>query len=180
MARWGISGAPVPAFVPFAAEITAACAAYPGGFPPCFLAAIKINETDGSHNPSEMQEGTWPGSDFLALPDGSGPDSNNPAGHGPFQLTAQWPSDWADPRASASYALRYFLAPAIQFFLDRVSGISGSPLVKCGAAAFNAGPGGAWAGYVDGSVDKYDTDGYGERAVLAYEALVEGKRPLNL
>ena len=167
--RWGVSGAPVPSFVPFAAEITAACAAYPGGFPPCFLAAIKLNETEWSTDPAQLQDGANPTT--LCLPDGSA------AGVGPFQLTASYPANWRDPQASADYALRCFLAPAVQFFLDRVPGIGGVALVKCAAAAYNAGEGGAWTGYEEGNVDLLDTNGYGARAVLNFETLVAGRRP---
>jgi hypothetical protein len=169
VSRWGVSGAPVPAFVPFYAEITTACAEYPGGFPPLFLAAIKCNETGDSHDPAEIQEGGDPHT--LLLPDGSN------AGVSPFQLTASYPTDWRDPLVAARYALRFFLAPAVQFFLDRVPGIGGDALVKCGAAAYNSGEGGAWSGYVRGNVDDFDTDGYGARAVAAMHDLLDGRMP---
>ncbi len=175
--RWGISGAPVPSFVPFYAEIEAACSSYPDDFPPCFLAAIKLNETGYSTDPAEMQTGTWPGSDYLALPDGSGPDPNNPAGHGPFQLTASWPPNWRDPAASAKYALDTFLAPSVLYMLQSDPTLSGDALIKVAAVGYNAGPGRAWAAHLAGNVDAVSTNNYGLRAVTAFHALIEGRHP---
>jgi len=165
--RWGISAAPIPPQLPFAAEITAACAALPGGFPPCFLYAIKLNETSLSDDAAEMQIGTVPGTDHLA-------DGSN-AGHGIFQLTSSWPSNWADPRANADYALRHYLLPAIAFFRDQIPTLVGSDLIRCAAAAYNAGEGGAWQGHVErGDVDAFDTDHYGVRALTHFAWLLRG------
>lgn len=171
MSRWSISGAPIPAHLPFAHEITQACAAK--NFPPCFAWAIKGNETALSTDPKQMQGGTWPGSDYLTNAAGTGPDTSQNAGHGPYQLTAKWPSNWDDPLANALYAIENFLLPAVDFWT--ANGFSGDELVRAAAASYNAGPLTVWGWHVKyNDVDHATTDRYGARCLQKYNALVNG------
>lgn len=178
MSRWGISGAPLPAEFPFAVEITNACTAK--NFPPCLVGAVKANETSASTDPKIMQIGTWPGSDYLTNAAGTGPDTENAAGHGIFQLTSSWPANWDDPQASALYAIERFLQPAIDFWT--ANGFSGDNLVKAVCASYNAGQGAAWNYHVryndvDGVPPNSTTNRYGARGVAAYNTLITGKLP---
>jgi hypothetical protein len=169
MARWGISSAPIPAFVPFYQEMTAACATYPGGFPPCALAAIKYCESVDNADPALVQQGCDPVT--LLMPDGSN------AGRSPWQLTESWPQQWQDPWIASRYALTQFLAPSFQYMLFMDGSLSGLELVKLGCAGYNAGPGAAWAAHVAGNVDRATTNNYGSRAVAYFTALLEGRNP---
>lgn len=166
MSRWGISGAPIPGTLPFAHEITLACAAK--NFPPCFAYAIKGNETAESTDAALIQYGHV--GDLM-------PDGSN-AGHGIFQLTDSWPSNWADPLANTLYAIDRFLQPAIDFWTAHKFG--GESLVKAVAASFNAGTMTAWDYHVrfsdvDGVPPRSTTDKYGARVLAKYLALIEGK-----
>jgi hypothetical protein len=164
--RYGISGAPVPSGLPFAAQVMAASAT--AGVPPCLVYAIKVNETGLGRVADVLQDG--------ALSTGLMPDGSN-AGHGIFQLTSSWPLTWADPQANANYAVRCFISPAIEFW-NGVHGYTGDALVRCVAASFNAGVGAAWLWHVEyNNVDAFDTDHYGARALKHYHDLILGKSP---
>ena len=163
----GVSGSPIPSYLPFAAEITQACSEY--DFPPCLAYAVKINETGLSNDPAEMQIGSV--GDYM-------PDGSN-AGHGIFQLTSSWPAssnpadNWSNASANARYALAEFLQPAWLFWTSNTE-LEGEYLVKVIAASFNAGLLAAWNAHLSGNVDAIDTDDYGARAVRHYLELVAG------
>jgi hypothetical protein len=178
MSRWGISGAALPEGFPFALEIANVCAAK--DFPPCLVGAMKANETGASADPKIMQIGTWPGSDYLTNAAGNGPDPTQNAGHGPYQLTYSWPSNWDDPTASTAYAIDNFLQPAVDFWVANKFG--GDNLVKAVLASYNAGTNTVWGYHVkyndlDGVAPNCTTDKYGARGLTAYTALVSGKLP---
>lgn len=165
--RWNISGAPLPFGFPFGAEIRAACAQR--DFPPCFLGAIKWNETGNSRDPKQLQYGADP--QTMLLPDGSN------AGRGPFQLTSSWPENWEDPITSALYAVDDFLLPAVQQIRVQL-GLSGDTLVRVAADCYNAGWGQMWAGHLGGDADWLTTGhNYGRRALAAYHSLIAGRMP---
>jgi soluble lytic murein transglycosylase-like protein len=147
----GVSGAPVPVDFPYSGIINTLGLQY--DYPPCLIAAIKFNETGLGHDPTVVS--------------GDG-------GHGLMQLTSSYPSDWANPTANFTYAIEHFLIPA---WSDWVDTEEGDNLVRCVAATYNAGYGNAWAGHVEGSVDKYTTNNYGARALEAYTTLVGGGIP---
>jgi len=67
-------------------------------------------------------------------------------GHGLFQLTSSWPSDWADPSANTAYAIAHFIKPAMDWLVEQ--GLEGDALIKGIAASFNAGLGAAWNAHV--------------------------------
>ena len=160
----GISGAPIPKGLPFAAEISEACAKY--DFPPCLAYAIRQNETDSGTDPAVMQIGSV--GDFM-------PDGSN-AGHGEFQLTSSWPSssnpdqNWSDPLANAMYALEVFLVPAWEFWTSNTD-LQGNDLVRAISSSFNAGLQQSWQWHLEGNVDAGTTNGYGARALANYITL---------
>lgn len=149
----GISGAPVASNRLYASIINDVCVRL--NFPPRLAYAVAMNETIiGEMN------GKWNACTIVSF-DG---------GHGLFQLTSSWPDDWADPVANTEYAVKNFLRDAFDTFVTRVSG---DDLVRCVAAAFNAGLGAAVAAHARGDVDRCTTDRYGERALENYHALAE-------
>lgn len=162
--RWKISGLPLPVGFPFRNEITEACDRVDA--PPCLVGAIKLNETGMSTNAAELQDGCVPGTE--KMPDGSD------AGHGIFQLSSSWPSDWNNPLANAVYAVRVFIVPAITFWYS-AHGYTGDDLVRCVAASYNAGISAAWVGHLEGSVDAFTTDDYAQRCLAHFQMLVAGR-----
>jgi hypothetical protein len=148
-----VSGAPLPAGLPYGEQITAAAKAL--DFPPALAYAIKICET-GRDDPPDICSG-----------DG---------GHGLFQLTSYVPAGWDDPQTCAHYAILDWLLPdALRIF--RELELAGDDLVRAVAAAFNAGWGGMLRGHLAGDVDRYTTNRYGERALSHYRALAAGRNP---
>ena len=161
----GVSGAPIPARLPFADAVTVACAKY--DFPPCLAYAVRQNETDSSTDPAEMQIGSI--GDYM-------PDGSN-AGHGPFQLTSSYPVssnpayDWSNPYENALYAVEVFLQPAWVFWTENTD-LEGDDLVRAVSVSFNAGIGAAWAAHLAGNLDMASTDNYGRRALSLYHKLI--------
>jgi hypothetical protein len=152
--RDGLAAGPLPPTLLYAAPIEAACE-IPPSFSPLVAYAIAQNETiDGEKN------GSWDAATVVSA-DG---------GHGLFQLTSSYPSDWADPLANATYAVEHFLLPAETFWSNM--GMQGNDLVRCIAAEFNAGRQGALDGHAEGDVGKYTTDHYDQRALANYQALL--------
>lgn len=149
--RNGLSAGPIPVVLPFAAEIERACEAVPNGFSPMVAYAIKLNET-GLNDPPTIQSA-----------DG---------GHGLMQLTSSWPTNWQQPYANALWAVEFYLVPAETYWAGQ--GMQGDDLVRCIAAEFNAGRGGAMDGHRIGNVDAYTTNGYAARALKHYHLLVAG------
>ena len=158
--RWGVSGQPLDANLPYASVIGTACTQL--DFPPCFAYAIGWVETI-----SGEVAGLWPSAARVISGDG---------GHGLFQLTSWVPDNWDDPAVNTGYAIRDWLLPDVQYW-NRQRAQVGDALVKCVAASFNGGLGGAQRGFDEGDVNKYTTNGYGSRVVAAYHRLVAGHRP---
>jgi hypothetical protein len=150
--RDNVSGTPVPSGFPYSTLINQIAAA--NNVAPCLVAAIKINET-GLNDPPDIVSG-----------DG---------GHGLWQLTSSYPSDWADPEANCTYAVQNFIVPAWEYWAG--CGQTGEALVKCIAAEFNGGRGNAQAGFDEGNVDAYTTNNYGARAVANFQSLISGQIP---
>jgi hypothetical protein len=113
---------------------------------------------------------------------------NGDGGHGLFQETSSWPSNWMDPYTNALYAVQNFLLGAEIFWATK--GFAGTDLVRCIAAEFNAGRGmwyapndprniGALGGHYDGNVDKFTAGGdYGIDVATQYLRLLAGLRPI--
>ncbi len=151
--RNGIGAGPLPDGLLYREPITQACAA-PPTFSPLVAYAIATIETIGGE-----QAGSWDAATIVSA-DG---------GHGLFQLTSSFPSTWEDPLANADYAVVHFLYPAEVFWAEK--GFQGDDLVRCIAAEFNAGRGGAEQGHAEGDVDKFTTNHYAARALAHYTAL---------
>lgn len=155
--RWGLAGGPIPQHLPYAAQIQSACE--DRNFSPLLAYAIAWRETIRGE-----VDGNWTAATVVS---GDG-------GHGLFQLTSSYPPDWADPSANATYALDRFLIPDATYWVTRTS-IRGDDLVRCLAASFNAGLGGAWAGHEKGNVDLYTTDNYAADVLRQYQRLATGE-----
>ena len=157
--RWGVSGALIPAGLPYQDIIRNAC--LPVDFPPCFAYAIAVNETIAG-----QVRGAWNAASVIS---GDG-------GHGLFQLTSWVPPDWEDPSRNAFYAVRDWLLPdAIRAFQELR--VTGGDLVRVVAASFNAGWGNMMAGHRLGDVDTYTSDHYAARVLANYERLIAGQSP---
>lgn len=158
--KYGVSGAPLPAGLDYGAPVSAAASA--SDFAPCWLYAHAWQETikvEGMNAASALS--------------GDG-------GHGLFQLTASYPSNWEDPEANASYAITNYLQPAIAYW-NGVRGIEGDALVKCVAAEYNAGRTNAIKGYDTGDVGRFTTHtagvSYANLVLTYYQQLSSGQHP---
>ena len=148
-----ISGAAIPRSLRYADPINYGCDE--DNFPPLLAYAIAENETIIGE-----LAGKWYASIVLSA-DG---------GHELFQLTSSWPERWRDPYENSLYAVYHFLSPAIEFWAQE-RGERGDMLIRCVAAEFNAGRGGAERGHAKGNVDLYTTDNYASRALENYHKL---------
>jgi hypothetical protein len=157
---FGISGAPIPATLPYASNVTAAC--IQGDMPPCFVYAIAWRESI-----SGELEGLWPNASTVVSTDN---------GHGLMQLTSSWPDNWAIPTANAEYAIDEFILPAIRYW-HGLQQFSGDDLVRLVAATYNAGLGNAIKGHEAGNVDLYTTNNYAAGILANLKALVAGLKP---
>lgn len=147
------------------------------GVPPCALAAIVDNETDGRNI---LQEG---------MPAGPG------AGVGLCQITAG--VDWSnpdrptyetynlwDPAQNLYVAAAYFLAPAIadaaRLQREDLAGFSrwgNGQVLWYAFAAYNEGWGGVYSRYAQGlNPDDTTTNGYAQRAYAAYIEFLAASR----
>ena len=157
--RFGISGHPIPAGLPYAAEITTACAAE--DMPPCLLYALAWRESiQGEVN------GSWNAATVVSA-DG---------GHGLFQLTSSYPSNWADPTHNAAYAIADFVSPTIDYW-NGIHKFTGETLVLLVAATFNEGLGAAIRYHAEGDVDAGTTNEYGHGVLAIYRTLISGQKP---
>ena len=156
----GISGAPIPTVLRYAQPIQQACEAYPT-FPPCLAYAIAFRETIGGEI-----AGLWVSAATVLSAD---------EGHGLFQLTSSYPSDWTDVNANSRYALEHFLVPSLDFFAGR--GLTGVSLIRCIAAGFNSGNETAWENHLRGNVDLGTTDNYAAAVLNNYQRLISGESP---
>ena len=158
--RWGIYSGHVNTDLPYSMEITAS--GTQNNVPIALLYAIAWHESiQGEVN------GSWTAATVIS-PDG---------GHGCMQLTSSWPDDWQDPISNANWACVQYILPAAQFWTNPTYGFNGLVLVKCIAATYNAGIGGALAGHNNGNIDLYTTDSYGARVQEIYEKIVATGRP---
>jgi hypothetical protein len=164
--RWGISGAPVPDSLPYAAAVNAAAAET--NFPPLFLYAIAYRESIREYGDTAAGRMS----------------DNGDGGYGLCQLTEPWdpgiqwpPADWDDPHTNAVLAVVHYLQPAVDYWAGH--GFLGEPLLKLAAATFNEGLGNAIAAHNAGNVDKFDTDDYGAGVLAIYETLVTYGKPVQ-
>jgi hypothetical protein len=154
----GIEAGTIPNHLPYAIDIQAGCEEH--NFSPALTYAVAWRETiRGELN------GSWCAATVLS---GDG-------GHGLFQLTSSWPeNNWQDPKANTSFAITKFLIPSMNWFLDQ--GLTGEALIRCIAASFNAGIGGAWNAHLEGNVDLVTTgNDYAADVFQIYTAIIEGK-----
>lgn len=158
---YGISGTAIPAHLRYAQPIQAGCQKYPT-FPPCLAYAIAYRETIGGEI-----NGLWVSAASVVSGDG---------GHGLFQLTSSYPSDWENVDANVSYALERFLVPAMAYFAER--GMRGDGLVRCIAAGFNSGDETTWEDHLRGNVDLGTTNDYAEAVLTNFNRLISGEEPV--
>lgn len=149
MSRNGIVGTPLDLAFPFSQQINAACAA--ADWFPYVAYAIKWNETAN-------------------LPDAATIISDD-GGHGLFQLTSSFPSEWQDAYVNALYAIQNFLAPAETYWATT---LQGDDLIRAIAAEFNAGRAQAIEGHEKGDLDLYTTNDYAARCLVNYHKLLDG------
>jgi hypothetical protein len=142
--QFGISGGPLPAGLPFGDVIEQVSDAL--NFSP-------ILAYDGPSDPPTVV--------------------SDDGGHGLFQLTSSYPSDWAEPVPNTTYAIEHFLEPALTFWSGQ--GYEGDPLIKLVAAEFNSGRSNTVAGHEQGDCDLYTTHNYGARCVAGYHELLARK-----
>ncbi len=157
---YGMSGGPLPANLPYAQDVIAACGS---NFPPLVAYSVAARETIMGQLAGEWNAATVVSGD---------------GGHGLFQLTSSFPSNWQDPQANARYAMENWLVPDMNWWRSQIPGLQGDDLIRCIAASFNAGRGGAWRGHQEGSIDLYTTDNYGSGVLSIYKSLfLTGKFP---
>lgn len=155
-----ISGEPIPAKLIYSEYIQKACDER--NFWPLFAYAVACRESIiGEMN------GKWNARSVLS----------SDGGHGLFQLTSSWPNNWQDPYANACYAIDNFLTPLTNQWREAVPGLEGDDLIRCVAASFNAGFGGAWSGHERGDVDLYTSNNYGAGVLAIYHNLCEKGSP---
>ena len=160
--KYGISGGPIPAGLPYSSPISNACD--DTRFWPRWLYAIAYVETiSGEVN------GSWPSAATVKSGDG---------GLGLCQLTSPWgtgpwpPPGWDDPQTNASLAVEHYLDSAV-YYWQLVQKLAGLDLVRAASAEYNAGRANALAGHFRGDVDRDTTGGnYGARVAAVYGVLV--------
>lgn len=155
----GISGASVPAALPYAEPVNSACGSE---FWPLLAYAIFWRETIFG----ETQR--WWNACTVISPDG---------GHGLGQLTSSVCANWQDPRTNARYAVENFLIPARDFMLHKDPALAGEALIRCIAAAYNAGPETAWNAHLEGNVDRVTTQDYASAVAQYYDNLLAQGHP---
>lgn len=156
--RWGLYSGGLEPSLPYVTDITGACAVE--NFPVAVAYAVAWHETiEGETN------GLWSAATVVS----------DDGGHGLFQLTSSYPDDWQLPKSNADYALTQFLVPFVSFWFNAKE--TGDNLVRCVAASFNAGLGGAQQGHSRGDVDLYTTDRYGEAVLAVYLNLLGKGKP---
>ena len=158
---YDVEGSPIPAHLPYAQPIQAACQV--ANFPPCVAYPVAWRETIRGE-----QNGAWKSAESVESSDG---------GRGLFQLTSSYPSDWIDANANIRYALAHFLVPAFHFFAG--SGLRGDALVRATAAAFNEGTQTAYLDHLLGNVDIGTTGhDYAKDVLRNYHRLITGQDPV--
>jgi hypothetical protein len=165
--KWGLSGAPVPANLPYAAAVNKA--AFDTQASPCALYAIFWRETISSERSGWLVQAYGPGTTAANVISGDG-------GHGLGQLTDSFPPEWADPYTNACYAANKFYDPYLLKWLNR--GYTGTTLLKLASDDYNAGDSAVEAAHESGSADAATTGGnYGTDVVTIYLNLLAGRDP---
>jgi hypothetical protein len=158
---YGIEGGPIPLRLPYAQPIQSGCQVF--NFSPCLAYAIAWRETIRGE-----KAGLWPSAVNVVSGDG---------GHGLFQLTSSWPSDWESINANIAYALSHFLVPTMHFFAG--AGQRGEALIRCIAAAFNEGTQTAYLDHLLGNVDIGTTGhDYASDVLAQYQRLIANEDPV--
>ncbi len=157
--RFGISGKPVTSFRNRSPQVIATIndVASDADFPPCLLAAIAERES---------------GCDPLAI--------SEDGGYGLCQLTQKpstffgdWPIPlWDDAYQNLSFAVNYYLRPAMQYWAAQASGDS---LVRLIAAEYNEGRPMTIRYHALGNVDIGTTNDYAEGVLELYRMLKNGQ-----
>ncbi len=160
-----ISGAPVPATLPYAAVVNAAAVA--ANFWPMVAYAIFYHES------IHGEVCGWWNACTVVSPDG---------GHGLGQLTPSASGipidgDYADPANNAAQAIANYLVPLRDHYV--ALGFSGLTLLRFIAAAYNAGESNAWAGHLRGDLDLYTTNRDYADWVTAYFNALDAGTPLE-
>lgn len=97
-------------------------------------------------------------------------------GHGLCQLTSSYPNDWYNPTVNATYAIKQFLVPAVNYW-HGLHGYEGDTLLKLVAATYNEGLGAAQHYHEQGDVDAGTTNHYGQGVVDIYHNLTTKGTP---
>ena len=166
--KWGLSGAPIPSNLPYAAAINRAALATQAS--PLALYAIAWRETIASERSGWLVAAYGPGTTAANVVSSDG-------GHGLFQITdLPIPENWADPYANAVWASAHFYEPYLIDWLDR--GFSGTTLLKLAADDYNAGDQAVQQAHAHGSADGATTgENYGSDVCVIYGNLLAGRDP---
>lgn len=152
--KYGLSGASVPANLPYAADVNRA--ATESDFSPLFSYAVFYRETIHGE-----VAGWWNAATVISA-DG---------GHGLGQITPPWnvvPAQWYLPYQNAMASIK-ILDRALENWLPI---FQGADLLRLAAATYNAGYGNALAGHNRGNVDTYTTKNYAAGVLAYYNALL--------
>lgn len=167
---YGISGAPVPISLPYAATVEAACGEV---CPPCFMYAIAYRESIRGE-----LAGEWPSAADVQADDGGlGLCQITPEEWWPQEMRSAWASlTWQSPLLNTKFAIRYFVLPAMAYW--HAQGFDGDNLAKLVACEYNAGRSNTILGHEEGNADKYTTGGdYGSFVVRVMNSLLLDGKP---
>jgi len=157
--QFGIEAGIIPSHLPYSSPIQEACQA--ADLSPALAYGIAFRESIRGE-----LAGLWTAATVVS---GDG-------GYGLFQLTSSYPKNWDQPRANADWALSQFIKPALTFF--SAQGLTGEALIRCIAAAFNAGLETAWEAHNNGNVDACTTGcDYAADVFAIYSAIIAGRTP---
>jgi hypothetical protein len=164
--KFGISGAPVPISLRYAAPIQAVAEATE--FWPMLLYAIAYRETI-----SGELAGLWPNACTVTASDnGRGLCQVTPASWWSDAMNEAWEKiDWTNPNQNAAYAVMWFLQPAVEYW--QPLGNEGTALIKLVAAEYNAGRPAVIAAHAKGDVDLATSGEYAAAVLGIYANLLE-------
>lgn len=163
---FGISGAPVPVSLRYAADIQKA--ADDEGFWPLFAYAVAFRESIGGE-----LAGLWPSAATVISGDnGHGICQPTPAPWWTPRMNAAWAAiDWQNPCENMRFGIKWFLSPAVDFWNGQ-EGFIGTSLIRLVAAEYNAGRPATMKAHEEGDVDRATTNGYAAAVLGIYENLV--------
>jgi hypothetical protein len=168
----GISGAPIPISLKYAAPIQKA--ADDGAFWPLFAYAIAWRETISSELSGYIQA-NWPGKtalDVITGDNGHGLCQVTPAAWWGAPITAAWAAiDWTDAEQNMAFGIEWFLNPAVDFWHGQ-EGFIGSSLIRLVASEYNAGRDETMKAHEEGDVDRADTNNYASGIEAIYNNLL--------